>query len=91
MVFYGNGVVWDSEFQKELCKFERRWDEDGKRLIGKLETDNHNIIFKLKAAGYDHEGVDPTAAKPVGNKIEKPAKDFKNYNKGKPHERSKAD
>lgn len=59
MVFYGDGVVWDVSLQKELCKFERRWTEDGKRLPGIYETDDPVVIMKLEAAGYTGEGERP--------------------------------
>jgi hypothetical protein len=59
MIFYGDGVVWDASLQKELCQFERRWTDDGKRLPGIYETDDYEIITKLRAAGYEGEGEEP--------------------------------
>ena len=38
MTFYGNGVVWDREREKPLCKFEN----------GKIETDDIRAINILK-------------------------------------------
>lgn len=38
MLFLGNGVVWDKETNKRLCKF----------VDGKFETDDKEIIEKLK-------------------------------------------
>jgi hypothetical protein len=76
MVFYGDGVVWDASEQKELCKFERRWTEDGKRLPGIYETDDPGIIMKLRAAGYKGEGEEPEAPKhpEIEQKNEEPEK-----------------
>ncbi len=38
MIFLGNGIVWDKETNKQLCKF----------VDGKFETDDIAIIVKLK-------------------------------------------
>lgn len=59
MIFRGDGVVWDIELQKELCAFERQWDDNGKRLPGIYETDDPNVIRKLRASGYIGEGDEP--------------------------------
>jgi hypothetical protein len=37
MIFYGNGIVWDKENNKRLCKF----------VDGQLETDDKRIIEAL--------------------------------------------
>lgn len=42
MKFKGNGIVWNPEDNKELCKFSK----------GSLETENPELIEKLKNLGY---------------------------------------
>ena len=47
MVFKGNGVVWDAEKGKALCRFEH----------GVLETNDSRVIDKLLELGYETGGV----------------------------------
>ena len=47
MKFYGNGIVWDKDNNKTLCEFVK----------GKLETEDVNIIEKLKSMDYQYEPV----------------------------------
>jgi hypothetical protein len=51
MRFYGNGVVWDAENEKRLCRFSRT--ERGKK--GVLDTDDPRICAELIRLGYEHE------------------------------------
>jgi hypothetical protein len=56
MVFRGNGVVWDKENNKRLCRFtpaKKRGDK------GLLETENIRTIKILIGLGYEHEGEMP--------------------------------
>ena len=48
MKFYGNGIVWDSEKNKTLCKFEK----------GILETEDSYIIDRLKELNYKYDEVE---------------------------------
>lgn len=52
MKFYGTGAVWGGEENKILCRF----------TDGTLETEDDNVIAKLLANGYKHDG------KTYGNK-----------------------
>ena len=45
MVFYGNGIVWDKENNKPLCKFTN----------GKFETGDARIISLLRLGKYSEE------------------------------------
>ena len=47
MVFKGNGVVWDAERSRALCRFEH----------GVLETNDSRVIDKLLELGYETGGV----------------------------------
>ena len=47
MKFYGNGIVWDKEKNKRLCKF----------VEGEFETDDNRIVNNLVDLGYKYEGV----------------------------------
>ena len=47
MKFFGNGVVWDAERSKALCRFDKS---------GELETDDKRICDKLVELGYKHDG-----------------------------------
>lgn len=47
MVFKGNGVVWDAEKGRALCRFEN----------GVLETNDSRVIDKLIDLGYETGGV----------------------------------
>jgi hypothetical protein len=47
MKFYGNGIVWDSTKNKELCKFDK----------GILETKDSYIINRLKELDYECDEV----------------------------------
>lgn len=49
MKFYGNGVVWNKEENKILCKF----------VGGTLETENIDIAKKLLNLGYESFGEFP--------------------------------
>lgn len=59
MKFYGNGIVWDGDNNKVLCKF----------LNGEIETSDKHIIDKLTEKGYKCDvvkeaiAVTPTSAK----------------------------
>jgi hypothetical protein len=48
MRFYGNGVVWDAENNKRLCKFSRA----ARGEQGVLETDDPRICAELVRRGY---------------------------------------
>jgi hypothetical protein len=61
MRFYGNGVVWDPDNDRRLCKFSKPTEPHGK---GVFETDDERIIAKLIRLGYEHEKTatpDPAA------------------------------
>jgi hypothetical protein len=61
MKFYGNGIVWDAENNRRLCKFSKPTEPHGK---GVFETEDERIIAELIRRGYasDSEAVpDPTA------------------------------
>ena len=47
MKFYGRGVVWDPAGNKALCEFTKS---------GSLNTDDEQLIDKLKKLGYPTEG-----------------------------------
>jgi hypothetical protein len=56
MKFYGNGVVWDKDNNRRLCKFTRA----AKRGVkGTLETEDERTIKILIGLGYEHEGEMP--------------------------------
>jgi hypothetical protein len=56
MKFYGNGVVWDKDNNRRLCKFTRA----AKRGVkGMLETEDKRTIKILIGLGYEHEGETP--------------------------------
>lgn len=46
--FKGNGFVWDAENGRMLCHFEN----------GEFTTDDKDTIAKLKAYGYEGEGIE---------------------------------
>lgn len=48
MIFYGNGVVWDSRTNSRLCRF----------VDGKCEVTDTNEIAYLVRAGYKHDAID---------------------------------
>ena len=48
MIFKGNGIVWDAEKGKVLCKFEK----------GELETEDTRIIKILTEMKYENDGVE---------------------------------
>ena len=47
MTFYGDGIVWDCEKNKPLCKFEN----------GELETADKRVVEILKGLGYKFDEV----------------------------------
>lgn len=47
MKFYGNGIVWDSNKNKLLCRFTK----------GTYETNDKYEIDYLLSKGYDNDGV----------------------------------
>lgn len=47
MKFFGNGLVWDIDKNKVLCKFEN----------GEFEIEDTRVINKLIDLKYEHEGV----------------------------------
>lgn len=49
MKFYGNGLVWDRDANKPLCKFIKK----------ELETEDKHIIDRLIELGYEHDGEIP--------------------------------
>ena len=51
MKFYGNGVVWDGENNRRLCKFSRA----ARGEKGVFDTDNERICAELIRRGYEHE------------------------------------
>ncbi len=53
MRFYGNGVVWDAENDRRLCKFSRA----ARGEKGVFDTDNERICAELARRGYEHEGA----------------------------------
>ena len=48
MKFYGNGIVWDKELNKALCKFNKH---------GEFETDDKRVIDILVSLEYKHDGL----------------------------------
>jgi len=48
MKFYGNGIVWDKELNKALCKFNKH---------GEFETDDKRVIDILVSLDYKHDEV----------------------------------
>lgn len=68
MKFYGNGVVWDSNKNKALCKFVK----------GEYETKNAYEIEYLLSKGYDNDGVqEETKEEEVATTQEEPKKETK--------------
>jgi glucan biosynthesis protein len=61
MRFYGNGVVWDAENEKRLCRFSRT--ERGKK--GVLDTDDPRICAELIRLGYEYDGGKVKPTEPV--------------------------
>ena len=47
MKFFGNGIIWDAENNKNLCKFEN----------GEFETENKRVIHILTEMGYENDGM----------------------------------
>lgn len=45
MKFYGNGIIWDKENNKKLCKF----------VNGVFETNDKRIIDTLVKSGFEHD------------------------------------
>ena len=77
MKFFGNGVVWDAERSKALCRFDKS---------GELDTDDKRICDKLAELGYKHNGeiieVEYEKVEEVVTVIEEekvPVEDIKNY------------
>jgi hypothetical protein len=62
MRFYGNGVVWDAENDKRLCKFSRA----ARGEKGVFETDDKRAQAILIERGY---AFDP---EPISGKVESP-------------------
>jgi len=52
MKFLGNGVVWDAENNKRLCKFGKTDEFHG---MGVFETDDERTIARLDAMGFKHD------------------------------------
>lgn len=48
MIFLGNGIVWNKETNKKLCKF----------IDGQFYTDDIYIIDKLKALNYKYDEIE---------------------------------
>ena len=48
ITFKGNGIVWDKDKEKTLCKFEGGHYENSVWLEGEFTTDDPGIIEKLK-------------------------------------------
>lgn len=46
MRFYGHGIVWDTERNRVLCKFDRD---------GTFETQDHRAVGILSGMGYKYE------------------------------------
>jgi hypothetical protein len=74
MKFYGNGVVWDAENNKRLCKFSKPTEPHGK---GVFETEDERIIAELIRRGYASDAApapvapkEPTAPEPEQTKPE---------------------
>ncbi len=66
MLFLGNGIVWDKETNKQLCKF----------VDGKFETDDIAIIVKLKekymyVAEIENKIIEETKETPQIKKVKK--------------------
>ena len=61
MKFYGVGGVWDKDNDKMLCNF----------VNGELETDDNDVISKLVALNYRHDGevIDVTTMSDVTEKV----------------------
>jgi hypothetical protein len=47
MKFYGNGIVWDKESNRNLCEFKD----------GELSTDDTRVMEILISLGYQNDGV----------------------------------
>lgn len=45
MKFYGNGIVWNAQANRPLCRFEK----------GELVTEDENVIKTLAELGYKHD------------------------------------
>jgi hypothetical protein len=74
MRFYGNGVVWDAENDRRLCKFSKPTEPHGK---GVFETEDERIIAELIRRGYASDAApapvapkEPTAPEPEQTKPE---------------------
>lgn len=50
MKFYGNGVVWDKENNKRLCKF----------INGEFDAEDERVIAILKSLGYQYDDYELT-------------------------------
>jgi len=66
VLFLGNGIVWDKETNKQLCKF----------VDGKFETDDIAIIVKLKekymyVAEIENKIIEETKETPQIKKVKK--------------------
>ena len=48
MKFYGTGIVWDKEYNKNLCKFNKH---------GEFETEDKRVIDILLGLDYKHDEV----------------------------------
>ena len=48
MKFYGQGIVWDKELNKSLCKFNKH---------GEFETEDKRVIDILLSLDYNHDEV----------------------------------
>ena len=48
ITFKGNGIVWDKDKEKTLCKFEGGHYDNSVWLEGEFTTDDPGIIEKLK-------------------------------------------
>jgi hypothetical protein len=61
MKFYGNGIVWDAENNRRLCKFSKPTEPHGK---GVFETEDERIIAELIRRGYASDAApDPVSPK----------------------------
>lgn len=50
MKFFGCGIVWDKDEERELCRFSKT----GLRK-GELVTNDESLIDKLKELGYEYQ------------------------------------
>lgn len=71
MKFYGNGLVWDKERNKALCKF----------TSGEFITDDTNIIEKLKKLNFDFDDINNESEKTDNDNVDYSALSYQELKK----------